>query len=76
MVEYTELFIAAINKYQNHTKWLQGSFKGIKTVSNTSVGSVGQSFIESLCVAHSLRYATPKGKDGSDSKQSPWDLEI
>ena len=69
MVDYRQLFKNSLKKYKNHTKWDDGDFRGIKTVSNTSVGNVGQDFIAYLCNAYEIENTPNKIKDS-------WDIEI
>jgi len=73
---YKRLFIDALEKNVDNPKWKSGDFMGIKTVSNTKVGSVGQDFIEGLCNALSIPYSFPLRKDNTRMTQSPWDIEI
>jgi hypothetical protein len=74
--DYKRLLIAALEKNVDNPKWKEGDFIGIKTVSNTKVGSVGQDFVEGLCGALSIPCAFPLRKDNSRMTQSPWDIEI
>lgn len=46
MCDYTRIFISSLEKYNNHKKWENSLYGGIKIISNTHVGSVGQDFIE------------------------------
>jgi hypothetical protein len=70
------LFIEALEKNVDNPKWKEGDFIGIKTVSNTKVGSIGQDFIEGLCSALSIPCSFPLRKDNTRMTQSPWDVEI
>jgi hypothetical protein len=63
------LFAISLEKHKNHPKWDSGDFRGIKTVSNTSVGSVGQHFIQSMCTAYGIESTPP-------TKKMSWDLDI
>jgi len=74
--DFKTLFIEALRKNVNNPKWDNGDFIGIKIVSNTKVGSVGQDFIEELCNALSIQCDFPLRKDGTRKTQSPWDIEI
>jgi hypothetical protein len=76
MVDHRRIFIESLDKYRNHTKWDDGDYRGIKTVANTSVGDVGQDFIECLCDALNIQNSPPKKSDGSRQRQNPWDIEI
>lgn len=75
-LDYKSLFIEALKKNADSPKWNEGDFIGIKTVSNTKVGSVGQAFIESLCDALSIPYSFPEKENHERLTQSPWDIEI
>lgn len=74
--DYKQLFVEALEKNVDDPKWGEGDFVGIKTVSNTKVGSVGQDFIEKLCNSLSIPVGFPLRKDKSRATQSPWDIEI
>ena len=73
---YRELFKKIILNHKNHTKWDSGDFVGIKSISNTNVGSVGQQFIESLCEHLKIKYNFPINKKNTRASQSPWDIKI
>lgn len=75
-LDYKSLFIEALKKNADSPKWNEGNFIGIKMVSNTKVGSVGQAFIESLCGALSIQYSFPEKENHARLTQSPWDIEI
>lgn len=76
-VNYKELFLDAIKNNADDSKWSEGDYIGIKTVSNTKVGCIGQDFIESLCNVLSISCVFPLRKDKSTrATQSPWDIEI
>ena len=75
-LDYKSLFIEALKKNTDNPKWNKGNFIGIKTVSNTKVGSVGQAFIESLCDTLSIPYNFPVKVNKERLTQSPWDIEI
>lgn len=74
--DYKLMFIEALKKNVDNPKWKEGDFIGIKTVSNTKVGSVGQDFIESLCNTFLIPCSFPLRKDNTRVTQSPWDIEI
>ena len=74
--DYKSLFVSALKKNVDNPKWSKGDFVGIKTVSNTKVGSVGQDFIESLCEILSMQCLFPLNKVNTRAKQSSWDIEI
>jgi len=73
---YKQLFINALAKNVDNPKWREGNFIGIKTVSNTKVGNIGQDFIEGLCVALSIPCVFPLREDKTRMNQSPWDIAI
>jgi len=75
-LDYKRLFIDALEKNVDDPKWKEGEFIGIKTVSNTKVGSVGQDFIEGLCNALSISCSFPLREDNTRMTQSPWDIQI
>ena len=75
-LDYKSLFINALKKNTDSPKWNEGDFIGIKTVSNTKVGNVGQIFIESLCDALSIPYSFPEKENRERLIQSPWDIKI
>lgn len=74
--DYGTLMDEAIAAAANDKKWLDSRFKGIKVVSNTAVGQVGQAFVESLCRALGLSFTVPVDKNGKRLNQSPWDIAI
>lgn len=76
MIDCVELFKAVISKHQNDKKWLDGSLIGIKTLSNTKVGTVGQDFIETLCETINIPVEFPLNIKKKRSARSPWDLKI
>lgn len=71
-----ELFAAVLTEFHNHPKWDGAVLGGIKTISNTKVGSVGQLFIERLCGELSIPCSFPTNPKGKRLAQSPWDIEI
>ena len=75
-IDYKKLFIKALKNNNDDPKWGSGDFIGIKTISNTKVGSVGLEFIESLCGALSIKCNFPLKSDKTRATQSPWDIEI
>lgn len=76
MPDYKRLFIDALAKNVDNPKWKEGDFVGIKTVSNTKVGSVGQDFIEGLCNTLSISCTFPLRANKTRMTQSSWDIEI
>lgn len=75
-IDYRRLFVEALENNKDDTRWSEGDFVGIKTISNTKVGSVGQDFIEKLCTALSIQCVFPLRTDKERARQSPWDIEI
>ncbi len=71
-----KIFNIALEKNIDNPKWKSGDFIGIKTVSNTKVGCIGQDFIEGLCNLLQIPCSFPIRKDGTRAKQCPWDIEI
>lgn len=76
MPNYKRLFAEALEKNVDNPKWKEGRFIGIKTVSNTKVGSIGQDFIEGLCKVLLIPYKFPMSEGNERLTQSPWDIEI
>lgn len=74
--DYKKIFEDALEKNVDDSKWKEGDFVGIKTVSNTKVGDIGQDFIEGLCDYLKIPYNFPLNQAESRAKQSPWDIEI
>lgn len=74
--DYRSLFIKALEKNVDNPKWKEGAFIGIKTVSNTKVGCVGQDFIENLCNELLIPCNFPLSTLNIRLKQSSWDIEI
>lgn len=74
--DYKSIFLEALKNNVDNPKWEVGDFIGIKTVSNTKVGSVGQDFIEGLCNDLSVGCVFPLRTDQTRATQSPWDIEI
>lgn len=54
--DYEALMAAAIAAAANDKKWIGAKYEGIKIVSNTAVGKVGQTFVEALCAALGLPF--------------------
>lgn len=76
MIDYKEIFKKIIDKNKNDSKWDIGDFVGMKSISNTNVGMVGQEFIESLCDALRIEHEFPLNKKKIRAKQNPWDIKI
>lgn len=65
-----------LSKHHNHSKWDKGNYAGIKKLSNTKVGAVGQDFIEGLCNELGMTIEFPLGKNKERAQNSPWDIKI
>jgi len=76
MCDYKKIFknILVVNK--DHVKWDTGDYKGIKIISNTKVGKVGQDFIEQVCIDLGFECEFPLNKKKERSNTSPWDIKI
>lgn len=74
--DYEALMDAAIAAASNDKKWIGAKYEGIKIVSNTAVGRVGQTFVENLCIALNLPFTVPVDANGRRLNQSPWDIKI
>lgn len=76
MCDYNHIMIEAINSNKNDDKWANAPFEGIKLVSNTAVGSVGQTFVRNVCDNLGIENEPPKTNTGKEAYNSPWDLKI
>lgn len=76
MCDYNHMMINAINSNKNDGKWANAPFEGIKLVSNTAVGSVGQTFVRNVCDALGIDNEPPVTAKGKEAYNSPWDLKI
>lgn len=76
MCEYDELFKQVLSCHSNAPKWINAEFSGIKVVSNTKVGAVGQDFIEKICEKLKFEVEFPLNDKGERMTQSPWDIKI
>ena len=65
-----------ISRHQNNPKWSVWDFIGIKSITNTAVGAVGQDFIEHLCTLHNISFEVPHNREEQRANQSPWDIKI
>ena len=68
-IDYRALFLESLKKFPNNQKWSLGDFVGIKTVSNTNVGNVGEDFILNYCKALGL-------KAEKSPTRTSWDIKI
>ena len=75
MPDFKTIFQKVIEKHKNNPLWDLGDFIGIKTISNTNVGAVGQEFIECVCDELKISFETPKNKNNKVAR-SPWDIKI
>jgi len=75
-INYKQIFLNALSNHSDNPKWKAGDFIGIKIISNTKVGSVGQDFVEGLCNALSISASFPHKEDNKRMTQSPWDISI
>ncbi len=69
------ILLAVIASYSDVDKWNDAMFEGIKRLSNTKVGDVGQDFVESLCDEIGFDCEFPVGPKGR-RRQSLWDIKI
>lgn len=68
-IDYRQIFINSIKKFPNAEKWATGIFGAIKTVSNTSVGNVGENFIMEYAEQLGFSVSLPKNR-------TSWDIQI
>ena len=59
-----------IEQYQNDPKWNNAPLGGVKLLSNTHIGDIGQDFVRDWCNVLSLDW------EGAQGRQSPWDAKI
>lgn len=76
MCDYNHIMTDAINSNKNDDKWANAPFEGIKLVSNTAVGSVGQTFVRKVCDELGIKNEPPLTVKGKEAYNSPWDLKI
>lgn len=76
MRDYKDIFLEVLSRHGDDPKWINADFKGIKIISNTKVGTVGQDFIEALCKNLDIKCEFPISKKGERLTQSPWDIKI
>ena len=74
-VDYDALMHGAIAACSNDAKWLGARFEGVKTVSNSHVGKIGQDFVEEVCKALGLEHEFPMLNERRLAR-SPWDVKI
>ena len=56
--------------HHNNPKWNNAPLGGVKTLSNTHVGAVGQAFVQEWCNQMGMAW------EDSESPQGPWDARI
>lgn len=64
------LMQSVIARYANDNKWVNAPLGGIKSLSNTHIGDIGQNFVEEWCRQLGLSW------ESSGSRQSAWDARI
>lgn len=74
--DYKSIFLSALSAHHNDARWTNADFGGIKIISNTKVGSVGQDFVEKLCGELGIKAVFPMNEVGERLNQSPWDIEL
>lgn len=67
---------AVLADYADADKWVGSSFEGVKRISNTKVGDIGQDFIEKLCGSLGFDREFPLNKLGKRSRTKSWDMRI
>lgn len=75
-LEVKNMMIESINDQKTNPIWGCGAYNHIKSITNTSVGKVGQKFIENICSYLKIPYSPPLNKKGEIASQSPWDIKI
>jgi len=65
-----------LGSYSDPPKWTDAPFEQIRRVSNTSVGNVGQDFIERLCEELGCPAEPYVNARGKRSRRGDWDLRI
>lgn len=73
---YSSLMLTTLDSHGDSNKWNNSLYGKIKRISNTKVGSVGQDFLEKICVLFNIPHGFPTDKNGNRLSQSPWDIEI
>lgn len=76
MFDELKLFEQVLIEFKDHSKWEGATFGKIKTISNTKVGSVGQTYIERLCTELKIDFSFPLNNKGIRVAQNPWDIKI
>jgi hypothetical protein len=76
MIDYKSIFLEILSSHSDDPKWTNALFSGMKTLSNTKVGSVGQDFIEKFAAELEFTCVFPVNATGERATQSPWDIQI
>lgn len=76
MCDAVELFADVLKDFHDDKKWKDAALGGIKIISNTKVGDVGQIFIERLCCELSVPCSFPVNARGKRLSRSSWDIKI
>ena len=76
MCDYQAILKEAIAENPNNDKWDNSVYGGIKLVSNTAVGKVGQTFIRKICELSGVDCVPALTERGNEAYTSPWDLKI
>ncbi|MCK4738325.1 MAG: hypothetical protein KAT46_00105 [Deltaproteobacteria bacterium] len=76
MCDPLKIFKAVLSEFNNHSKWKSALFEKVKLIPNTKVGSVGQNFIERLCVELDIPCSFPVNEKGKRLTQNSWDIKI
>ncbi|MYG93759.1 MAG: hypothetical protein F4138_02010 [Acidimicrobiia bacterium] len=76
MLDPHDILRDVLAEHSDHDKWVGTPFERIKRVSNSTVGDVGQAFVERLCEELGFDIEVPRSPDGKRLRQSPWDISI
>jgi len=76
MLDTGKILNDVLQKHHDSDKWVGAPFEGIKRLSNTKVGRVGQDFIEELCNVLGIPFEFPENPKGVRKNQSPWDIKV
>lgn len=76
MANPVDLFAEVLKGFGDDQKWNNAILGKMKTISNTKVGAVGQTFIERLCDELGISCEFPLNVKGKRKAQSPWDIRI
>lgn len=70
MADSIEVIQGIIANYGNAAKWVNAPLGGVKVLSNSHIGRVGQDFVEKWCGLVGI------GWEGAPGQQSPWDARL